>query len=138
MFHKSIYKKKDFLEGKLVNAFILVVKLDEASLKGFELPLSVGGPSNELDFYSIDSDEYPKIIELTKQALQELAGQDIPPEQFPEQITSLIKEKAKGVFPPEQLEDIGKIIEQGNKPSKQHKWPSSHKPSKFPTKRLGV
>lgn len=106
---------------------LITAKL-EASLKGFELPLSVGGPSNELDFYSIDSDEYPKIIELTKQALQELAGQDIPPEQFPEQITSLIKEKAKGVFPPEQLEDIGKIIEQGNKPSKQHKFENSEIP----------
>ncbi|MDP5020916.1 MAG: hypothetical protein NWP91_04205, partial [Rickettsiaceae bacterium] len=106
---------------------IITAKL-EASLKGFELPLSLGGPVDELTLYSLDKADYSKIINITKQSLLELSGQNIQPEDYAEQIKILINQKAKDVFPEEQLEDVRKIIEQGTKPSKKNRFESSELP----------
>lgn len=88
----------------------------EAILKGFELPLSLGGPSDELDPHGLNMEEhYPKIIKATKEALVELGGQGISPEEYSDKIQSLILEKVKDDFSPGQLESVEKIIAQGQK-----------------------
>jgi len=106
----------------------LIAAKIEASLKGFELPLSLGGPSDELELYALEQDHYAQIIDITKKSLLELAGQDVQPEAYAEQIKILINQKAKDIFPEGQLEDVRKIIEQGSKPSKQNRFESSELP----------
>ncbi len=96
----------------------------EAALKGFVLPLSLGGPSNELDNFGLNIEEYAIPMQATKEAILALSNKNIPKEEYAEAIIKktqeILKNDPKG-FPPEKLEQYEKFIAQGKqvqKPSK--------------------
>lgn len=93
----------------------------EASLKGFELPTSMGGPMMELDWHGIPNDDLDKLFDITKQSLLEASTQNIPADKFAKKVTSLIKAKIPDVFAPDQVENVGKIVDQGVKSNKRAK-----------------
>jgi len=96
----------------------------EAALKGFVLPLSIGGPSNELESFGLDRDEYKIAMQATKTAILELANKHISKEEYAEEIRKRTQEILKSdpqAFSPEKLEQFDKFIGQGKqiqKPSK--------------------
>ena len=86
----------------------------EASLKGFELPLALGGRSDQIKSHGLNMKEhYPKIIKATQEALVELAGKGIPHEEYAEKLQESILKKVQNEFSAEQLESVEKIIAQG-------------------------
>lgn len=96
----------------------------EAALKGFVLPLALGGPSNELDNFGLNIEEYAIPMQATKEAILALSNKNIPKEEYAEAIIKktqeILKNDPKG-FPPEKLEQYEKFIAQGKqvqKPSK--------------------
>lgn len=94
----------------------------EASIKGFELPLSIGGPADDLEYYGLDKkSDYQVIIEATKQSLLELSGQNIPDSEFPQRAKALTMEKIASQFSPEKVAAADKLLEQGIKTSKRSK-----------------
>ena len=96
----------------------------EAALKGFVLPLSIGGPSNELDSFGLNTDEYKIAMQATKTAILELANKHISKEDYAEEIRKRAQEILKSdpqAFSTEKLEQFDKFIGQGKqikKPSK--------------------
>jgi len=96
----------------------------EAALKGFVLPLALGGPSNDLDSFGLKTEEYKIPMKATEKAILALSNKNIPKEEYAEAIIKktqeILKNDPQG-FPPEKLEQYEKFIAQGKqvqKPSK--------------------
>ncbi|MEM6339320.1 MAG: hypothetical protein AAF673_05305, partial [Pseudomonadota bacterium] len=88
----------------------------EATLKGFVLPLTLGGRSDEIESHGLNmSEHYPKIIKATQESLVELAGKGILHEEYAEKLQKSILKKVQDQFTPEQLESVEKIVAQGKK-----------------------
>jgi len=92
---------------------VLVAAKIEAKLKGFDLPLSMGGPANELDPYGIKQEDYITAMDATKEALIALANQEIPKREYADKVVEKTAEilKSKGVDDPKFVE----FVSQGKK-----------------------
>lgn len=111
----------------------------EAALKGFVLPLSLGGHFDDLKpklkkdlQINLKDEEYPIAMEATKQAMRELWGKDIPKEKYSETLmakTTEILKADKRNFPSEKLEQFSKFISTGAQ---------VQKPAKVNDKELGL
>ncbi len=104
----------------------------EAALKGFVLPLAIGGPSNDLDNFGLDTAEYLIPMKATKEAILALSNKNIPKEKYAEAIIEKTQEILKNdprVFSPEKLKQYNKFIVQGEQVQKRSKLSEEESPS---------
>jgi hypothetical protein len=123
----SIYKNME-AASKLTNEPTETSKLQlnaaktEAALKGFVLPLSMGGPSDALKNFGLKQSEYEIPMNATKQALLEMSNKDIPKAEFAQKVSEKTQEILKGQgHDQDKLNQFKQFVEQGeqkNKPSK--------------------
>jgi hypothetical protein len=96
----------------------------EAALKGFVLPLSHGGPADELNGLPGDTTRRDIAFAVTKQALKEFGNKQIPSSEFSEKLVARTQEllKEQGISGKE-LEEYKDFIQQGVKTQKPSKLP---------------
>ena len=105
---------KSIPEKQYQDKMTLNVAKTEAALKGFALPLNLGGDSDGLKNFGLKQAEYPAAMAATKTAILEASGQKIPQAEFGERIVARTREILKNEgHDNDKLEKFTKFVSQG-------------------------